>query len=55
MLHKIQTHDTISNYDDKIKKLKQKKYSDKDISVILSSLFDVNKNEVYGYLQNNKI
>lgn len=34
----------------KIRKLKEKKYSDKDIAVILSTLFNVNKNEVYSYL-----
>ena len=33
--------------DYKIKELKQKGYKDKDISVILSTLFDLNKNEVY--------
>ena len=33
--------------DYKIKELKQKGFRDKDISVILSTLFDINKNEVY--------
>ena len=33
--------------DYKIKELKSKGYKDKDISVILSSLFNLNKNEVY--------
>ena len=32
---------------EKIKKLKVLNYSDKDISVILSSLFDFNKNKIY--------
>lgn len=32
---------------EKIKKLKALNYSDKDISVILSSLFDFNKNKIY--------
>jgi 16S rRNA (cytidine1402-2'-O)-methyltransferase len=32
---------------EKIKKLKAQNYSDKDISIILSSLFDLNKNKVY--------
>ena len=31
----------------KIKALKEKKYSDKDISVILSTLYDCNKNDIY--------
>lgn len=31
----------------KIKALKAKKYSDKDISVILSTLYDYNKNDIY--------
>lgn len=32
---------------DKIKKLKELKYTDKDISKILSSLYDINKNQIY--------
>ena len=32
---------------DKIKKLKELKYTDKDISKIISALYDINKNKVY--------
>ncbi len=39
---------------DKIRKLKKSGYSDKDISTILSSLFDVNKNKVYKLSLNIK-
>ena len=38
-------HDAEVDY--KIQSLKQKGYKDKDISVILSTLFNLNKNEVY--------
>ena len=38
-------HDAELDY--KIQSLKQKGYKDKDISVILSTLFNLNKNEVY--------
>ncbi len=54
MLHKSTSSDHIKNYEDKIRKLKNKKYSDKDISVILSTIYNINKNEVYGYLQKTK-
>ena len=43
-------HKTIQNeinIDDKIKKLKTLGYKDKDVSIILSNLFEVNKNEIY--------
>ena len=33
--------------DEKIKKLKSLNYKDKDISIILSNLFEINKNKVY--------
>ena len=33
--------------DSKILKLKEKGFKSKDISVILSTLFDINKNDVY--------
>lgn len=38
--------------EDKIEKLKKKGFSSKDISVILSTLYDVNKNEVYKKMTN---
>ena len=50
LVHKTITHADIEEYSDKIKALKNKKYSDKDISIIISTLFNVNKNEVYEYL-----
>lgn len=39
-------HD-ISDFDEKIEKLKKKNFSAKDISIILSELYDTSKNEVY--------
>lgn len=54
LVHKLEKHADFVSLDDKIKKLKNKKYSDKDISIILSSIFDVNKNEVYSYLLKNR-
>ena len=45
LLHKTIQNDI--NIDDKIKKLKSLGYKDKDISIILSNLFEVNKNEIY--------
>ena len=38
---------TTSELHTKIKALKSKKYSDKDIAVILSTLYDYNKNDIY--------
>ncbi len=54
MVHKNTSHDGIEKFADKIRQLKVKHYSDKDISVIISTLFDIGKNEVYGYLQKTK-
>ena len=50
MLHKSNVKDSVEIYDDKIKLLKSKNYSDKDIAIILSSLFNLNKNDIYDYL-----
>lgn len=50
MVYKEEKHADLADFDEKIKKLKDKKFSDKDISIILSTLFDLNKNEVYAYL-----
>ena len=51
MLHKSHVCNNLFEYDDKILKLKNKNFSKKDISIILSVLYDVNKNEIYSYLQ----
>ena len=45
LLHKSTNNET--NIDIKIKKLKALNYSDKDISIILSNLFEVKKNKIY--------
>ena len=45
LLHKSQLQEI--NLDDKIKKLKALGYKDKDISTVLSSLFEANKNKIY--------
>ena len=50
MLHRSVSQSSVSDYDDKIKLLKNKNFSDKDVSVILSTLFNLNKNDVYEYL-----
>ena len=50
MLHKSVVKNSVEMFSDKIKLLKDKKYSDKDVSVILSALFNLNKNDVYDYL-----
>ena len=50
MLHRSIAKSLVSDYDDKIKLLKNKNFSDKDISVILSTFFNLNKNDVYDYL-----
>jgi len=53
LVHKSIEHDCIDKYTDKISALKNKKYSDKDISIIMSTLFNLNKNEIYEYLIKN--
>ena len=50
MLHPLNQQTEIEKYSDKIKLLKNKKYSDKDISIILSELYGINKNDIYNYL-----
>jgi len=45
LLHKTKQEEIRT--DDKIKKLKSLGYKDKDISIIISNLFEVNKNKVY--------
>ena len=50
MVHRSVTKSFVKEYSDKIKKLKDKNFSDKDISVILSEMYDLSKNEVYNYL-----
>lgn len=42
----------VSDIDEKINILKSKNFSAKDISVIISSLYNVNKNDVYGKIIN---
>ncbi len=54
MIHRNKNKSGIETYKDKINKLKEKKYSDKDISTILSSIYDISKNDVYSYLVDNK-
>lgn len=46
LLHKSEKNEDI-NLDEKIKTLKALNYKDKEISLILSKLFDVNKNLIY--------
>lgn len=51
MIHGTTLANDISEYNDKIETLLNKGYSSKDISVILSSLFDINKNKVYEHIK----
>lgn len=46
LLHKTELQDEI-NIEEKIKKLKALKYKDKEISSILSELYNLNKNSIY--------
>ena len=41
-------NEELFNMDDKIKLLQNKGFSAKDISVILSELYEVNKNKIYN-------
>ncbi|MBQ8476777.1 16S rRNA (cytidine(1402)-2'-O)-methyltransferase [bacterium] len=45
LLHKSQSDEI--DLDEKIKKLKSLNYKDKDIALILSNLYDTNKNKIY--------
>ena len=45
MLHKSENAD--NDFTSEIKKLKKQGFKDKEIAVILSQLFDVNKNDIY--------
>ena len=54
MVHACKIENSVEEYSGKIKDLKDKKFSDKDISVILSTLYDISKNDVYDYLINSK-
>lgn len=47
MVYRKQAENTLIDLDDKIKTLQDKNFKAKDISIILSSLFDINKNDVY--------
>lgn len=50
VIHKTQTSASVEEYSEKIAQLRKKNFSDKDISIIISTLFNVNKNEVYSYI-----
>ena len=47
MVYAQNTKHDISDLDEKIEKLKKKNFGAKDISIILSELYDISKNEVY--------
>ncbi len=53
MVHAAQYKDNIEEYHNQIQILSTKGYSAKDISIIISSLYNINKNKVYSYLLNN--
>ena len=54
MVHPINMKNSAEEYSDKIKILKEKNFSDKDISVILSVLYDIPKNDIYECLLDKK-
>jgi len=53
MVHASEKNSDASEFVDKIRILKGKGFSDKDISVIISALYDVNKNDVYKQIVTN--
>lgn len=55
MVHASKNEIGAAQYDKEIKILIGKKFSAKDISVILSTLYGANKNEVYSYILQNII
>ena len=54
MIHAQTTKQGPEELLEQIKLLASKKFSAKDIAVILSSLYDINKNELYSYILNLK-
>ena len=52
LIHASQKSEDIEKYYDKIKTLLNKGFSAKDICVILSTLYNLNKNELYNYILN---
>lgn len=50
MVHGTKQTQTAGEFRGKIKLLQDKGFSAKDISVILSSLYDINKNEIYSFI-----
>lgn len=50
LVHSSDVSSDVSSYTDKIDALKKKGFSAKDISVIISELYDVSKNKVYAFL-----
>ena len=50
IIHASKDKTEIENLSNEINTLKVKGFSDKDISVIISSLYNVNKNDVYKWL-----
>ena len=54
MVHAGTLNGDTEQYIEQINILKQKGYSAKDISIIISSLYNINKNKVYSYLLNTK-
>lgn len=54
MVHAGTLNGDTEQYIEQINILKQKGYSAKDISIIISSLYNINKNKVYSYLLNTR-
>ena len=54
MVHAGTLNGDTQQYIEQINILKQKGYSAKDISIIISSLYNINKNKVYSYLLNTR-
>ncbi len=54
MVHASQLQSGAEQFKDEIKALSDKGFSAKDISMILSVLYDANKNDIYSYILNVK-
>ena len=52
MVYRDKRNSSVSDFDEKIMQLKSKNFSAKDISVILSELYGVNKNDIYKKVLN---
>lgn len=50
IVHACENNEEAEQYSEKIKNLINKGFSAKDVSIIISTLYNVNKNEIYSYI-----